>query len=104
MEDLWEGERPDHLAVGTSNQPSTDRYVSDVLSLTLPFRYRCEADDPNYVSPEMMVCRSPYVKYCAMFGTNRPCVGILIEPDGDNVEIFDPAEGDLLRKFRNSVW
>jgi hypothetical protein len=39
-----------------------------------------------------------------MFGSNRPCVGVLIEPDGDNVEIFDPAEEDLLKMFRNSVW
>jgi long-subunit acyl-CoA synthetase (AMP-forming) len=56
------------------------------------------------VSPEMMISQSPYVKYCAMFGSNRPCVGALIEPDGDNVEIFDPAEVDLLTRFRNSVW
>ena len=74
------------------------------FSLPLPFRRRCGVDDSNYVSPEMMICRSPYVKYCAMFGTDRPFVGMLIEPDGDNVEIFDPAEVDLLTKFRNSIW
>jgi hypothetical protein len=39
-----------------------------------------------------------------MFGSNRPWVGVLIEPDGDNVEIFDPAEVDLLTRFRNCVW
>ena len=59
---------------------------------------------PKCVSPELIICRSPYVKYCTMFGSNRPCVGVLIEPDGDNVEIFDPAEVDLLTMFRNSVW
>jgi hypothetical protein len=39
-----------------------------------------------------------------MFGSNRSRVGVLIEPDGDNAEIFDPAEVDLLARFRNSVW
>ena len=39
-----------------------------------------------------------------MFGSNRPCVGVLIEPDGDNVEIFDPAEVVPLTRFRDSVW
>jgi hypothetical protein len=72
--------------------------------VAVAFRRHSGADGPNYVSPEMMICQSPYVKYCAMFGTNRPCVGVLIEPDGDNVEIFDPAEEDLLTRFRNFVW
>jgi hypothetical protein len=80
---------------------SVCRYCS---TLTFPCRRRSGADSPNDVSPEMIICRSPYVKYCAMFGTNRPCVGVLIEPDGDHVETFDPAEWDLLTRFRNSVW
>jgi hypothetical protein len=97
VEDLWESGRSDCLAVGASNQPSANRYVSLLPCPIWNSRtYR--------VSPEMMICQSPYVKYCAMFGSNRPCVGVLIEPDGDNVEIFDPAEEDLLKMFRNSVW
>jgi hypothetical protein len=72
-------------------------------ALTLPFTITLELTNLP-VSPEMMISQSPYVKYCAMFGSNRPCVGVLIEPDGDNVEIFDPAEADLLTRFRNSVW
>jgi hypothetical protein len=37
MEGLWEGRGPDRLAVGTSNQPSTNRYVSDILLLIYSF-------------------------------------------------------------------
>jgi hypothetical protein len=101
MEGLWEGGRPDRLAVGTSNQPSTNRCASDILPLLYSFVVALEL---MILNPELIICRSPYVKCCAMFGSNRPWVGVLIEPDGDNAEIFDPAEVDLLARFRNFVW